>query len=85
MIYVIIKSTMNGNDIIELRRKWKMTQEKFANYIGVASATISRWENDHTEISHLSQQQIERKIEEYNQIIKTRKNTKLLKQYYEEE
>jgi putative transcriptional regulator len=48
--------------IKEIRRELNMSQEAFARHIGVAFATVSRWERGHRKPSQLSIWALERKL-----------------------
>ena len=45
---------MNGSEIRDLRRALKLTQEEFANKIGVAQVTVARWETNAVKPSPLA-------------------------------
>ena len=40
---------MTGREIRELRKKLGLTQEEFAQLLGVGYTTVNRWENDKSE------------------------------------
>ena len=44
----------NGTLVRSLRQQLGMTQEEFAQEIGVALSTVSRWENAHAEPGNLA-------------------------------
>jgi len=39
---------MHPDEVFELRKKLGLTQTQFADRLGVAFATVNRWENGHT-------------------------------------
>lgn len=45
---------MTGKEILELRCKLNMTQERFATKIGVKSSTVYNWENDKSKPNNAS-------------------------------
>ena len=45
---------MTGKEILELRCKLNMTQERFATKIGVKPGTVYNWENDKSKPSNAS-------------------------------
>ncbi|MDP2924281.1 MAG: helix-turn-helix domain-containing protein [Candidatus Omnitrophota bacterium] len=45
---------MNQLDIKSIRKKLKLTQEQFAEKIGVDFCTVNRWENGHFKPSKLA-------------------------------
>jgi len=46
-------------DIKLIRKKLKLTQEQFAEKIGVDFCTVNRWENKHSRPSKLALKEIE--------------------------
>lgn len=48
-----------GNDIRQIRRLLRMTQEEFAHAIAVTASTVNRWENEHAAPSRLARRAIE--------------------------
>lgn len=42
---------MDAKDIIELRKRLRMSQEKFAHLLGASMVTVNRWENGHSKPS----------------------------------
>lgn len=44
-----------GSNIRAVHRKLRPTQQEFAHQLGVAVATVNRWENGHTRPSKLGQ------------------------------
>ena len=50
---------MIGNLVRELRCTIQLSQEKFADELGMTFATINRWENGHTMLSPLALKQID--------------------------
>ena len=55
-----MESKMDTSRLVrDLRKRTRLTQEKFAARLGVAFATINRWENGRTKPSPLSLKQIE--------------------------
>jgi putative transcriptional regulator len=50
---------MNGEQIRELRKSLKLTQEEFAHRLGVTLCTVNRWENNKSEPSRLALRQLE--------------------------
>lgn len=60
---------MDGRKIRKIRKALGLTQEEFADRLGVAFVTLNRWENHHNTPSALAIQQLERLAEE----AKTRK------------
>jgi putative transcriptional regulator len=59
-----LKQPQVGNLIRELRQLAGLTQEEFALRLGVAYATINRWENARVQPSSLALQQIRGVIDE---------------------
>ncbi len=59
-----LKQPQIGNLIRELRQLAGLTQEQFALRLGVAYATINRWENARVQPSSLALQQIRAVIDE---------------------
>jgi putative transcriptional regulator len=49
--------------IVVLRRKLAMTQEEFADALGVTVGTVNRWENGHFRPSRLAEKALERLAE----------------------
>lgn len=45
-------------DIKKIRRKLRLTQEQFAEKIGVAFSTVNRWEKNHFRPSKLALKEI---------------------------
>ncbi len=50
--------TMDSKDILKMRKDLGLTQEKFAQRLGVSWATINRWENGHFKPSQLAIEKI---------------------------
>lgn len=76
----MVAETVQVNDmtIREIRRSIPgsaedggMTQEEFAAFMGVAVATVSRWENDHFKPSRLARSKIEAAIMRQRVVQKT--------------
>ena len=53
---------MDGNQVKEIRRTLKLTQEEFAHKLGVTLCTVNRWENYKTIPSRLAKRQIQQLI-----------------------
>jgi len=51
---------MTGNEVKEIRKHLKMTQQELADAIGVDRVTVARWESDHKRPSNLALRQLER-------------------------
>lgn len=51
---------MNGTEIKELRRSLKLTQQEFADKIGVDRVTVARWETNNKRPSKLAKRQLAR-------------------------
>ena len=51
---------MEGKEIIELRKKLKMTQQELADAIGVDRVTVARWEASNKRPSNLAKRQLAR-------------------------
>ena len=45
---------MNSRKIRKIRQKLGLTQEQFADRLGVSFATLNRWENRHTTPSQMA-------------------------------
>jgi DNA-binding transcriptional regulator YiaG len=56
---------INKTNIEKIRKKLKLTQEQFAEKIGVCRETINRWENGHFKPCNLAVRQIEKLIKKY--------------------
>ena len=52
-------SSWNGARIARLRKKRGLSQEKFAQLIGVSVTTVNRWENDKVKPQGLSLRALE--------------------------
>lgn len=50
---------MDGKKVKEIRERLKMTQQEFAEVIGVAMSSVANWENKRREPSRLAVQSIE--------------------------
>ena len=50
---------MNGEQIKELRKSLRLTQEEFAHRLGVTLCTVNRWENNKSVPSRLALRQLE--------------------------
>ncbi|BAY66966.1 XRE family transcriptional regulator (plasmid) [Calothrix brevissima NIES-22] len=59
-----IKQPEVGRIIRDSRLAFGLTQEQFANTLGVTYSTINRWENGHTKPSPLAMEKIERMLQE---------------------
>ena len=46
---------MNSNQIRLIRRRLGLTQQEFADALGVAKSTVGRWEIDHVKPSPLAE------------------------------
>lgn len=55
---------MIGNLVRELRQAMNLSQEKFADVIGMTFPSINRWENGHAIPSPLALQQIDSLLEQ---------------------
>ena len=53
---------MEANEIVELRKKLKMTQQKLADAIGVDRVTVARWERNNKRPSKLAKRQLDRLV-----------------------
>jgi len=51
---------MEANEIIEFRKKLKMTQQELADAIGVDRVTVARWETSKKKPSKLAKRQLAR-------------------------
>lgn len=51
---------MNGTEIKELRKSLKLTQQEFADKIGVDRVTVARWEINNKRPSSLAKRQLAR-------------------------
>jgi len=51
---------MTAKEIIELRKKLKMTQQELADAIGVDRVTVARWETAQKRPSNLAKRQLAR-------------------------
>ena len=51
---------MKPHEIKEIRKALELTQEEFAREVGVAFATVSRWENGHKNPSALALKVLEK-------------------------
>lgn len=49
---------MEQTDIKKIRKKLRLTQEQFAEKIGVAFSTVNRWEKNHFKPSKLALKEI---------------------------
>ncbi|MFB2892874.1 helix-turn-helix domain-containing protein [Aerosakkonemataceae cyanobacterium BLCC-F50] len=56
---LIAKQPMIGNLVRELRQAMNLSQEKFAEHLGMTFPTINRWENGHSKPSPLALKQID--------------------------
>lgn len=54
---------MNGTEIKELRKRLKLTQQEFADKIGVDRVTVARWETNNKRPSKLAKRQLARLAE----------------------
>ncbi|MBD2341831.1 helix-turn-helix transcriptional regulator [Calothrix sp. FACHB-156] len=59
-----IKQPEVGQLIRKVRLVAGLTQEQFANTLGVTYSTLNRWENGHTKPSPLAMEKIERMLQE---------------------
>ncbi|MBD2359387.1 helix-turn-helix transcriptional regulator [Tolypothrix sp. FACHB-123] len=59
-----IKQPEVGQLIRKVRLSAGLTQEQFANTLGVTYSTLNRWENGHTKPSPLAMEKIERMLQE---------------------
>jgi len=55
---------MNGSEIRALRKKLKLSQQEFADKLGVSKCTVGRWEIDKVEPSPLAVARIKELAEE---------------------
>lgn len=53
---------MTGPEIKELRKKLKMTQQEFADELGVHQVTVALWETNHKRPSNLAKRQLARLV-----------------------
>ena len=51
---------MEAKDIIDLRKRKKLSQKELADLLGVAPITVSRWERKEQKPSHLAKIQLRR-------------------------
>ena len=51
---------MTGQEIKELRKKSKLSQQELADKIGVNRVTVARWEADVKKPSNLARRQLQR-------------------------
>jgi len=51
---------MEANEILELRKKLKMTQQQLADAIGIDRVTVARWETGKKKPSNLAKAQLAR-------------------------
>jgi len=58
--------TMEKIDTRIIREKLKLTQEEFAEKIGVAFCTVNRWERGHSKPSQLALKEITKLLKAYN-------------------
>lgn len=56
---LIAKQPKIGNLVRELRQAMNLSQEKFAEHLGMTFPTINRWENGHSTPSPLALKQID--------------------------
>lgn len=59
-----LKQPQIGQLIRDIRILMELTQEDFADVLGVTLPTVSRWENKKVQPSRLATQQIYKKLEE---------------------
>lgn len=57
------KQPIIGQIIRELRQELQLTQEEFANVLGVVFPTVNRWENGHSNPSKMALKLIEQQIQ----------------------
>lgn len=60
----VLSQPQIGQLVCELRQELGLTQEEFANSLGVVFSTINRWENGRTYPSSMALKLIEAKLEE---------------------
>ena len=63
--------------IRELRERLGLSQEKFANQLGVSFKTVNRWENGHAKPLPMAQKMIEQKLRSLGE-----QGTDLLTKYF---
>ncbi|HLP87674.1 MAG TPA: helix-turn-helix transcriptional regulator [Nostocaceae cyanobacterium] len=59
-----LKQPQIGQLIRDIRTLMELSQEQFANVLGVALPTVSRWENKRSQPSPLAMEKIQQKLEE---------------------
>lgn len=59
---------MNSEEIKVLRKKLKLSQERFAKKINVSVMTVNRWEKGKNEPCYLALEKLERLVNEVNKM-----------------
>ena len=60
MLHLVYNGRMDKNRVIALRQRLKMTQEQFAEKVGVHRITVWRWEAGEKEPSKFVARELER-------------------------
>ena len=59
---LVLSQPKCGQLIREIRQEFKLSQEEFANSIGVTFSTVNRWENGHAKPSRLAANNLQKKL-----------------------
>lgn len=81
----VLKQPEVGRLIYELRQLTNLTQAQLASLLGVAYATINRWENGHVQPSSLALKQLQmliRELSDNSSEALRAGSQQLLKQYF---
>ena len=63
--------TKNDIKVRDMRHQLEMTQEEFAQELGITVSTVNRWENGHSNPSKLARATLERMASRHGVVVKT--------------
>ncbi len=67
-----------GFPVRDMRSRLEMTQEEFAQELGITVSTVNRWENGHSNPSKLARATLERLADRHGVFVEVPSPTRLL-------